>query len=190
MALPLGFAGCASSGGEGSETHFVKCGTDSDCIAANAGDLCVDRKCTLEGGAGGSRSTGGTGAGGSRSTGGTTPSTGGNGAAGTPDVPLPSHCAGLDAASCFAAPPCSPAAGRSADAPDDLVFAGCRTAIDDGGNAVPLSTAITCARSAPGEACYLFLDSAVPDGWEKLVACSDLPDDCGVDGNRHPALGN
>jgi len=346
-SLPLGWSGCASTGGEGSETHFVACKKDSDCVEAKAGDRCVERRCTTahvlgtggappDGGQGGEPSTGGAGTGGAGTGGapgpgacdvplpGTPPSNyavsfhfenrsnaniaileecfrhfeifgctdgyaaplpysadyaglpgdsckrecpdtscgcigtcqlkltpvtndtpveetwdgslrepitssgcgcvdtrtpapgryrvrvpvfpaGGNsadgpsyhvdvdfelGAEASVDVvvpldqaPEPFRCAGLDSDGCEAAGVrCMAVSGRSASSPTDAAYAGCKTNRPD----LP-GTAFTCARSAPGEECWLFKDTYIPDGWETLI-CSALPDDCGVAGNRHPAL--
>jgi hypothetical protein len=345
IALTLWWGGCAATGGEGSETHFVNCKEDSDCVAANAGDACVDGRCTTategaggaapdsgSGGGSGAASSGGSGAGGSpviescdisssgtpvpqrysvtfrlenrsnaqvavfrgcytlfeifgcadgytaplpysvnyaglpsRSNGHECPDSScrefwGDCAAETPAVTpgvpriegwdgslrekdlssgcgcvntrlappgryrvrfavyppgtdvvsKPSHyasadfelgdqadvsvtvaldqgsprvpCAGLSATDCAAQDHCAPVMGRGTLAPEESVFAGCRTNRDD----LP-GTAFTCARNTPDGECYLFRDTNRPDGWD-VLPCSDLPDDCRVAGNRHPAL--
>jgi len=71
--------------GDGSESHFVACGEDSDCTSVGSNYLCIDKKCapadTLEAGSGGGTGAAGAGNGG----GGTGGANGGSAGVAPPD---------------------------------------------------------------------------------------------------------
>jgi len=96
-------------------------------------------------------------------------------------------CEDLPEDICKSVPICDPESGKTAIAPADLVYAGCRQARTEDGDVILYGETITCARATGGAACFLFGNTAIPDGWE-LLDCHDLPFDCGIDGGKvHPA---
>ena len=88
-------------------------------------------------------------------------------------------CAGLDRIECDSLPRCQSIYGRTDVDPLVRTYAGCRTAYNEDGDQLLSNTAITCSKDPSSSACYVFGDSAIPDGWERLT-CSNMPPDCAV----------